>query len=311
MKKIIAICLSCILALTLFAACGTPSESPSSSGSQNPSNSPSESPSDSASDFDASTEISVVSREDGSGTRGAFIELMGIEEKAEDGTKTDKTTKEAIIASRTDVMLTNVSGDEYAIGYVSLGSLNNTVKALKIDGVDATAENVKNGTYKVSRPFNIATKGEPTGLAKDFINFILSADGQAIVTEQGCIALDGASAFTSDGSTGKIVIAGSTSVTPLMEKLVEAYQAINSGAEIEIQTNDSSAGMKAAIEGTCDIGMASRELKESESAELTATQIALDGIAVIVNNANPTSDLASEIVKGIYVGEITTWDAAK
>lgn len=205
-------------------------------------------------------------------------------------------------------MLTNIAGNEYAIGYVSLGSLNETVKALKIDGAEATAENVKNGTYKVSRPFNIATKGEPTGLAKDFINFILSKEGQEVVSGDYIAVNDNAEAFKSDNSTGKIVIAGSSSVSPVMEKLVEAYKAINTGAEIEIQTNDSTAGMTAAMDGTCDIGMASRELKDSELAELTPTQIAIDGIAVIVNNANPLEELDNAAVKSIYTGEATTWD---
>ena len=201
-----------------LAACGAPAaeDSSSPSASAGSSSSPSASASAPASDFDSTREISVVSREDGSGTRGAFIELFGIEEKGEDGTKTDKTTKEAAIANRTDVMLTNIAGNEYAIGYVSLGSLNETVKALKIDGAEATAENVKNGTYKVSRPFNIATKGEPTGLAKDFINFILSKEGQEVVSGDYIAVNDNAEAFKSDNSTGKIVIAGSTSVSPVM-----------------------------------------------------------------------------------------------
>lgn len=305
MKRILACVLAVVMVFAL-AACGAPAAEDSSSPSASAGSS--SSPSASASDFDSTREISVVSREDGSGTRGAFIELFGIEEKGEDGTKTDKTTKEAAIANRTDVMLTNIAGNEYAIGYVSLGSLNETVKALKIDGAEATAENVKNGTYKVSRPFNIATKGEPTSLAKDFINFILSKEGQEVVSGDYIAVNDNAEAFKSDNSTGKIVIAGSSSVSPVMEKLVEAYKAINTGAEIEIQTNDSTAGMIAAMDGTCDIGMASRELKDSELAELTPTQIAIDGIAVIVNNANPLEELDNAAVKSIYTGEATTWD---
>ena len=218
MKRILACVLAVVMVFAL-AACGAPAAEDSSSPSASAGSS--SSPSASASDFDSTREISVVSREDGSGTRGAFIELFGIEEKGEDGTKTDKTTKEAAIANRTDVMLTNIAGNEYAIGYVSLGALNETVKALKIDGAEATAENVKNGTYKVSRPFNIATKGEPTGLAKDFINFILSKEGQEVVSGDYIAVNDNAEAFKSDNSTGKIVIAGSSSVSPVMEKLVD------------------------------------------------------------------------------------------
>ena len=251
--------------------------------------------------------ISVVSREDGSGTRGAFIELMGVEEKDADGNKTDMTTAAAIITNNTEVMMSTVAGDPASIGYVSLGSLGDQVKALTVDGAEATAENVKSGTYKVARPFNIATKGEPTGVAKDFINFILSADGQKIVSEDYITVDDQAAAFQTDGSTGKLVIGGSSSVTPLMEKLVEAYKAINAGAEIELQASDSTSGMTGTIEGTYDIGMASREMKEEELAELKGTVIAMDGIAVIVNNENPLTGLTSEQIGQIYKGEITDW----
>ena len=251
--------------------------------------------------------ISVVSREDGSGTRGAFIELMGIEQKDADGNKTDMTTVDAMITNKTDVMLSTIAGDPAAIGYVSLGSLNDNVKALQIDGAEATPENVKNGTYKVARPFNIATKGEPTGVAKDFINYILSADGQKIVSEDYISISDDAAAFETDGSSGKIVVGGSSSVFPLMEKLAEGYEAINGAAEIEVQSSDSTAGMSGAADGTFDIGMASRALKDEEAAELTGTVIANDGIAVIVNNENTISGLTSEQVQKIYTGEITDW----
>lgn len=251
--------------------------------------------------------ISVVSREDGSGTRGAFIELMGVEEKDADGNKTDMTTTDAIITNNTEVMMSTVAGDPAAIGYVSLGSLGDQVKALTVDGAEATAENVKSGAYKVSRPFNIATKGEPTGVAKDFINFILSADGQKVVSEDYITIDDQAAAFETDGSTGKLVIGGSSSVTPLMEKLVEAYEAINAGADIELQTSDSTSGMTGTIEGTYDIGMASRELKDDESAQLNGIVIAMDGIAMIVNKENPITGLTSEQIGQIYKGEITDW----
>lgn len=257
--------------------------------------------------FKADSPITVVSREDGSGTRGAFIELFGIEEKDGAGGKIDKTTDEAIIANKTDVMLTNVSGDEYAIGYVSLGSLNDRVKALYIDGAAPTAENVKNGEYKIARPFNIATKAEISELARDFIGFILSSDGQAVAAEGYIPINDGAAPYSGTKPAGRLTIAGSSSVTPLMEKLKEAYIEVNPGAEIEIQGNDSTSGMNGAIAGTCDIGMASRDLKDSEAAELTATAICLDGIAVIVNGENRAEGLSSAEVKDIFTGTVTDW----
>jgi len=257
--------------------------------------------------FDQESSISVVSREDGSGTRGAFIELFGIEEKAEDGTKKDNTTKEAVIADKTDIMLTNISNNDHAIGYVSLGSLNDTVKALDVDGIKATTENVKNGEYKISRPFNIATKGEPTGLASDFINFIFSKEGQEVVSKSYIVIDDKAPAYSGNKPSGKIVVGGSSSVSPLMEKLIEAYKLINKDATIELQTNDSSTGMKDTISGTLDIGMASRELKDSEKAELKDSAIALDGIAVIVNSKNTLTNVTTEQVNEIFTGKSTKW----
>lgn len=252
--------------------------------------------------------ISVISREDGSGTRGAFIELFGVEEKDADGNKVDNTTIDANITNNTAVMMSTVAGDPYAIGYISLGSLNDTVKAVKIDGAEATAENIKAGEYKISRPFNIATKGDVSEAAQDFINFILSEDGQAVVTENNYIAIDDVQDYESTQAEGKVVVAGSSSVTPVMEKLKEAYAEVNPNAEIEIQQSDSTTGMTSAIDGICDIGMASRELKDSETeAGLTATVIALDGIAVIVNNENTIEDLTADQVKSIYVGETTVW----
>ncbi|GHU56244.1 phosphate-binding protein PstS 2 [Clostridia bacterium] len=257
--------------------------------------------------FDKAKAINVVSREDGSGTRGAFIELFGIEARGGDGSRKDMTTKEAVIAKQTDVMMTNIAGDKYAIGYISLGSLNSTVKAADIEGVTASSENVKNGAYTVSRSFNIATKGEPSELAADFITFILSAEGQAVVAKSYIAIIDNAPPYTGGRLSGKIVVAGSSSVTPIMEKLKEAYIALNPNATIEIQMSDSSAGMTGAIDGTCDIGMASRELKDSERAVLSATQIALDGIAVIVNNENPVTNLTKDQVKGIFTGAMVKW----
>ena len=256
----------------------------------------------------ASGTIDVISREDGSGTRGAFIELFGIEEKQGDE-KVDMTTEDASITNSTSVMMTTVAGDENAIGYISLGSLNDTVKAVKIDGAEATAENVADDTYKVARPFNIVTGDKLSDAAQDFINYIMSAEGQAVITENGYIGSDDAAAFESNGATGKVTVSGSSSVTPVMEKLKEAYTAVNSGAEIEIQESDSTTGMTDAAAGTSDIGMASRELKDSETEQgLTATTIAMDGIAVVVNLDNPTANLTSDQVKGVYVGDVTSWD---
>ena len=284
MRKIIPLITASLLTLGLFAGCAGQSAG-----------------------FDAQKGITVVSREDGSGTRGAFIELLAIEQKGKDGSKKDLTTKEAVIANKTDVMMTNITGDKYAIGYISLGSLNETVKALSIDGAAPTSENVKSGSYPIVRAFNIATKGDAQGLAADFIAFILSKEGQEVVAG-GYIPIDDrASEFTASRISGKIVVAGSSSVTPVMEKLKEAYQSLNPEAVIEIQQTDSSAGLTGAIDGTCDIAMASRGLKDSEAAQLTALPIALDGIALIVNQENPTTGLTREQVRAIFIGELTKW----
>jgi phosphate transport system substrate-binding protein len=258
-------------------------------------------------EFNASRGISVVSRETGSGTRGAFIELFGIEEKGAAGNKEDKTTAEAAIASKTDIMLTNISTDDYAIGYVSLGSLNDSVKALKINGVEATSENIINGTYKIARPFNIATKGTVSEVAQDFINFILSAEGQNVVANGYIKVKTDAANFSGKKPSGKVVVAGSSSVSPVMEKLKEAYIKVNPNASVEIQQNDSTTGMNSAKDGTCDIGMASRDLKDSEKSELTAIEIALDGVAVIVNPDNTVDALTSAQVRSIFIGETTKW----
>ena len=256
----------------------------------------------------ASGPITICSREDGSGTRGAFVELFGIEEEV-DGQKVDMTTPDAKITNSTSVMMTTVEGDVNAIGYISLGSLNDSVTALKIDGAEATAENIENGTYKVVRPFNIATKEGLSEAATDFMNFIMSQEGQAVVEENGYIPVADVEAFSGGTASGDVVVAGSSSVTPVMEKLKEGYEAVNSGAEIEIQQSDSTTGMESAISGVCDIGMASRELKDSETSEgLTGLEIALDGIAVIVNNENPLTDITSAQVKDIYTGAVTNWE---
>ena len=257
----------------------------------------------------ASSEINVVSREDGSGTRGAFIELFGIERKDETGAKIDYTTEDCDITNSTSVMMTSVAGNDSAIGYISLGALNDSVKALKIDGAKANVENIKNGSYKAARPFNIATLADVSDAANDFIAFILSAEGQAVIEANGYIAaVENAPAFAGSSVSGKIVVSGSSSVTPVMEKLKEAYEAINANVTIELQQSDSSSGMANAISGVCDIGMASRALKDSElEAGLTPTTIAMDGIAVIVSADNPAENLTSEQVRAIYTGEITDW----
>jgi phosphate transport system substrate-binding protein len=258
--------------------------------------------------FDPDNDISVVSREDGSGTRGAFIELFGIEQKDADGKKQDLTTDEAIITNSTSVMMTAVAGNPYAIGYVSLGSLNNTVKPIKIDGVDASVENILNDSYKISRPFHIAVKDGISETAQDFINFILSTEGQAVVEETGYIAVAGEHAYAGNQPEGKVIVAGSSSVTPVMEKLKEAYLLVNPNASIEIQQSDSTTGMTSTIEGVCEIGMASRALKDSElEAGLIPTVIAKDGIAVIVNHENPVETLTVDQVRSIFTGELTEW----
>lgn len=267
---------------------------------------------DGAAAASTSGQISVYSREDGSGTRGAFIELFGIEQKDANGEKVDMTTLSASITNSTSVMMTSVAGDERGIGYISLGSLNDTVKALKIDGAEATAANVKSGEYKIARPFNIATKDGLSDVAQDFIDFIMSSDGQKIVEENGYVAVDDkAKAYSGSDQSGKVVVAGSSSVMPVMEKLAEAYKAKNPGVTIEVQQSDSTTGMNMATEGTCDIGMASRELKDSElSGGLKATVIAQDGIAVIVNKGASIDELTSDQVKGIYVGDFVKWEDA-
>ena len=260
-------------------------------------------------DWDSSNDITIVSREDGSGTRGAFVELFGIQQEV-DGEKVDMTTVDAQVTNNTSVMLTTVAGDEYAIGYVSLGSLDESVKALKIDGAEATEENIENGSYKVSRPFNIAVKeGADNEVANDFITYIMSTEGQKIVADNGYIPVADTKAYDGTKPSGSAVVGGSSSVSPVMEKLIEAYKSVNPNAKIELQTSDSTTGMTSTLEGSYDIGMASRELKEEEVGQgLKATVIATDGIAVIVNNDNPTEELSSDQVKSIYTGETYTWD---
>ena len=305
-KKVLAAVLMGAMVFSM-AACGSSDSGSSSSDSTTTEDNAS---SDSGSDASApSGTISVLSREEGSGTRGAFVELFGVEEENADGEKVDNTTADAQVTNSTAVMMTGVAQDPQAIGYISLGSLDDSVKALKVDGAEASAENVKNGTYKVSRPFNIVTGDSLSDVAQDFVDYILSSDGQAIVGEDYIPVDDAAEAYAGTSPEGSVVVAGSSSVSPVMEKLKEGYEAVNPNASIEIQTSDSTTGVESTISGICDIGMASRELKDTETSEgVTGTQIAIDGIAIIVNNENSMTDITSDQVKQIYTGEVTNWE---
>lgn len=323
--------------------------------------------------WNENSEINVISREEGSGTRGAFIELFGIEKKSADGKKIDFTTDEASVTNSTAVMMTTVSQNQYAIGYISLGSLNDSVKAVKIDGAAATVENIKNGTYKIVRPFNVAVKENLSDSAKDFLNYVLSEKGQQIIEENKYIKISADNSISSSenqipdsesesdssvnqisnstkelassvnqnsdsakklassinqnsGTTKKlassansipsktilrekVVVSGSSSVSPVIEKLIESYKAENPDAKIELQTSDSTTGIANAISGTCDIGLASRSLKATElSKGVKEITIAMDGIAVIVNNSNPFSDISKNQVEKIFTGETTKWN---
>ena len=303
MKKTVCLLLAGLMTIGALTGCG------SSADDKKDDSAKTEATGDKKSDgFDTSSDITVVSREDGSGTRGAFIELFGVQ-KEENGEKMDMTTEEAVIANSTAVMMTTVAGDDYAIGYASLGSLDDTTKALKVDGVEPSVDTIKDGSYKISRPFNIATKDNVSDVAQDFINYIMSDDGQKVIEDNGYISVSDGK-FESNGAKGKIVVAGSSSVTPVMEKLKEAYEKANGGKiTVEVQQSDSTTGITSAAEGICDIGMASRELKDEETSEnLTATEIARDGIAVVVNNDNDVDELTSDQVKSIFTGETTDWD---
>lgn len=301
LSKITAITVMSALAVTAFAGCGGNSSSTASEATSGASVTKAESAA-----FDTGKSIAVVTREEGSGTRDAFTELTGVLVKDGD-TKTDNTTSSAVTINSTEAVITNVKDNDAAIGYISLGSLNDTVKAVKVGSVEATAENVKSGDYVISRPFNIAYKGELSEVAQDFVDYILSSDGQAVVADEGYVAVTENAAYSGKKPEGKISVGGSSSVSPVMEKLAEAYQKVNTNAKVEIQTSDSSAGMQAAMEGTCDIGMASRELKDKEASELKATTIAKDGIAIIVNKANSCEDLTVDQIKSIYTGETAVW----
>lgn len=306
MKKTVCLLFAGLMTIGALTGCGNSADNSKSDSAKT------ETTSEKKSDgFDTSSDITVVSREDGSGTRGAFIELFGVQ-KEENGEKMDMTTEEAVIANSTAVMMTTVAGDDYAIGYASLGSLDDTTKALKVDGVEPSVDTIKDGSYKISRPFNIATKDNVSDVAQDFINYIMSEDGQKIISANKYIEVANSGAFTSTNPKGKIVVAGSSSVTPVMEKLIEAYKAINTNADIELQESDSTTGITSTSDGTCDIGMASRELKDTETAlGLKATVIAMDGIAVIVNNNNPAEDYTVDQVKDIFTGSAAKWEDVK
>ena len=279
-SKLAAIFTSVALAATMLASCGGSSD-----------------------------KITVISREDGSGTRGAFIELTGIEEKDSNGNKTDNTKKDALICKSTDVVLTQVSGDKNAIGYISFGSLNDTVKALKVEGVEPSTATIESGDYKIVRPFNIAVKDGMSDAAQDFENYILSSDGQDIIEKAGYIKIDkSAAAYASNNASGKVVVSGSSSVTPVMEKLAESYQKANTNVTVDVQQSDSSTGIKDAINGTSDIGMASRDISDDELSQgIKSVTIAQDAIAVIVNKDNAVEDITMDEIKAIYTGSKTTW----
>ncbi len=249
--------------------------------------------------------ISVITREEGSGTRGAFVELLGIV----DGDGNDNIVKTAEATNSTSVMMTTVAGNKNAIGYVSLGSLSSDVKAIKVDGAEPTVANIEAGTYKVARPFNLVYNDDKlSDVAADFVKFIMSSEGQAIVTKKGYISVKTSDSYKSSGLTGTVVLDGSTSVGPLMDAIADEYKKLNPDVKVQIQQTGSSAGINSAIEGVCDIGMSSRELKSSESAKIKAHKMATDGIAVIVNNSNTVDGLASEQIRSIFLGETTSWD---
>lgn len=307
MKKTLAFGLALGLAAASLTACGGQAET-TTAATEAAATSGDTTLADGGVEVTAEGPITVVSREDGSGTRGAFIELFGIEEKDDSGEKFDMTTEDAEITNSTSVMMTTIAGNQDAIGYISLGSLNDTVKAVRIDGAEASVDNIKSGAYKIARPFNIATAENVSDVAADFIKYIMSEEGQKVVEDSGYISQGNEGAYQAAGISGKIVVAGSSSVTPVMEKLKEAYVVLNPDVTIEVQQSDSTTGMTSVTEGVCDIGMASRELKDSElEAGLAPAVIAMDGIAVIVNNDSPVEELASDQVKAIFTGEATDW----
>jgi len=304
MKKAISLILLCIFALILLAACGGNGQQETPAASNN---TPATSSAAETSNFDSAREITVVSRESGSGTRGAFVELTGVEVSV-DGNTTDLTSPEAVIGNGTNAIMTNVSGDTYAIGYISTGSVNDTIKTVKIDGVEPTPANILAGNYKISRPFIVVTLNDLSPVAQDFLDFIMSKEGQEVVAASYIPVDQNASAFESNRSSGTVVVGGSTSVAPVMEKLAEAYEEINANAKIEIHATGSGAGITGTIDGVVEIGMSSRDIRDSEMESLhQQITIAMDGIAVIVNTGNPLNNLTMEEVREIFTGEKTRW----
>lgn len=259
---------------------------------------------------DPTGEITVISREDGSGTRGAFVELLGIEQKNEEGVKIDYTTLLAEVTNSTAVMIQSIYGNDNAIGYISLGSMSDMVKALSVDGIAPSVDTVKDGTYPVARPFNIVyNESSIDEVARDFIAYVMSEQGQAIVEENGYVSQGNNGAYASLKLSGELTVGGSSSVTPVMEKIAESYKELNPNVTIEVQQSDSTTGVQSVAEGVCDIGMASRAIKEEEIAlGLTPLTIAMDGIVVVVHNENGLKNLASEQVRDIYMGVLTTWE---
>lgn len=252
----------------------------------------------------SSGDIHVISREDGSGTRGAFVEITEILSKNENREKVDNTTIDAIIQNCTDAVMTTVAGDKDAIGYISLGSLNDTVKAVNVNDVEPTVDNVKSGKYPLQRPFLIAYKSlNPT--TEDFIKYIMSSDAKEIIEQNGYVSSAGEEKYTVQNLSGSIVISGSTSVTPLMEKLIEAYNVFNPDVDIELQSTGSSAGIADVTNDAADLAMSSRNLKDEE--KLESQTMAIDGIAVIVHKDNALSNISMEQLKQIYIGELTDW----
>ena len=314
-KKILSMISMLLIVVMAFVGCANNDngkESSSEQGQQSEQEQQQqEQPEQPSSNFDANSDITVVARDTASGTRGAFHELMEIKVKEGD-TEVDKLVVGALEFDGTDKVITAVEGDKYGIGYISLGSVSERIAAASVNGVEATVDNVKSGAYAVARPFLLVTKGTESDLVKDFISFTESVQGQKIVEEKNYIAsVEGPVEYTASGLSGTIKVAGSTSVTPLMEKLQEVYKELNPNVEFEMQSNGSSQGIKAAIDGSYDIGMSSRDLKDDEKAELNEHVLAIDGIAVILNKENPTTDISSENITKIYTGEITKWSEVK
>jgi len=311
MKKVIALVLACMFALTALAACGgdsgadpvvvteaTPEPAPVQEVDEPDTQVPLAPPAD---DFDADRVIAVFTREDGSGTRDAFVSLTGVG---------DDMYVEAVVESETNQILTKIESNDTAIGYVSVGSLNPNVKALEIDGIAPSNETIMDGSYKLQRPLLVCVNADKENdpLVKDFIAFMISAEGQEQSASKWTVIDSDAPSYTSAGLSGVLKVGGSTSVEPLMQKLAEAYIALNPDVDIEISGGGSGTGINEATEGIIDIGMSSRNLKDEEKGALTATVIALDGVAVIINPANPITNMTTEQVRAIFTGEITRWN---